>query len=328
MNTYNKSIKKNSISSIMLEVILALIPAILCMIYFYGISYIIIISNSVICAILSEYLFLKAKGYPNPSIVIKLKDLSAVVTAILLSLCMPPDIPWYILSFGTIFAIVIVKQLYGGLGQNIFNPAMVGYCVLLISFPALFASWPVTDNIKSFNLNFESSYSQRYDSISSATPLETIKSQTKNNQSITSIKESNPNIFSAWFVINLSYLLGGLYLILRKIIKPYPSLSFLISMGLLAAIFSSIWPEIYPNLLTTLFTGSTMIAAFFIVTDPVTMPASFINKIIYTAAIAALTYIIRTFAGYPDGVAFAVILMNATVPLLDKINIPKPFGVN
>lgn len=326
---YNQvSLKKRiSISQVMLEVILALLPAILCMIYFYGLNYIAIISISIITALFSEFLFLKAKGYTPSDISKKLKDLSSVVTAILLSLCMPPDIPWYILSFGVIFAIVIVKQLYGGIGQNIFNPAMVGYCVLLISFPALFASWPVTDNIKSFNLSFENSYNQSYDSISSATPLETIKSQTKNNQSIALIKENNSNIFSAWALINLSYLIGGIYLVLRKIIKLAPSLSFLLSMSFLAFIFSSIWPDNYPGIFTSLLTGSTMIAAFFIITDPVTMPASFSNKILYAALIAALTYIIRTFAGYPDGTAFAVILMNATVPLLDKINIPKPFGV-
>ena len=331
MQYNNISIKKpRSITIVMLEVLAALLPAIICMIYFYGINYLFYILNSSLCAILSEGLILYTRGQNLTNIIYRIKDLSAVVTAILLSLCMPPDIPWYLLSLGTIFAIILAKQLYGGLGQNIFNPAMVGYCILLISFPAIFTNWPVTENIKNFNYNFiENNINYNiYDSISSATPLETIKSQTKNDQTIYNIQKNNQTIFSAWSLINLCYLIGGIYLILRKIITFIPSLTFLITLSGLALLLSNINSDIYPDIIITLFSGSTMIAAFFIITDPVTMPANTKSKIIYVFGIAFFTYIIRTFAGYPDGVAFSVLLMNATVPLLDKINIPKPFGVS
>lgn len=324
------SLKKKSISSIMLEVIVALIPAILCLIYFYGINYFYLTLNSTLSAVISEAIFLKAKGFDTKKIILKLKDLSAVLTAILLALCMPPEIPWFILTLGTVFAIVIVKQLYGGIGQNIFNPAMVGYCLLLISFPALFTNWPVTENIKNFSISIDKHESydlNTYDSVTSATPLESIKSKTRNNVNIEQIKSDNKSLFNVWALLNLCYLFGGLYLVLRKIISLYIPLAFILTLSLLAFIFSYINPNIYPDIFTSLLSGSTMIAAFFIITDPVTMPASFKNKLIYSASVAFLTYIIRTFAGYPDGIAFAVILMNATTPLLDKINIPKPFGV-
>ena len=318
MNKNSVLEKKKSITLVMLEVIIALIPAIICMVYFYGKSYVFHLINSAAFAIVSEAVFFYLKGYEYNKILFRIKDCSALLTAFLLALSMPPDIPWYLVSIGSMFAVVIAKQLYGGLGQNIFNPAMVGYCVLLISFPAIFTSWPMSKNI-----NEEPSY----DSISSATPLETIKSQTKNNQTISYIKNSNPEIFSTWMIINISYLIGGVYLIIRKIIRFTPSATFLSSIALLSYIFSIINPDIYPGIYVNLFSGATMIAAFFIITDPVTMPANKTSQIIYAFGIALFTYVIRTFAGYPDGVAFSVLLMNATVPLLDKINIPKPFGV-
>lgn len=320
----------------MLKVLLALVPGIIAYTWIYGGGILVSIAIATTTALVAEAALLKIRQRP---VTPYLMDMSAVVTAWLLALALPPLAPWWLVVVGTFFAIVIAKQLYGGLGYNPFNPAMVGYAVLLISFPLIMTKWPapllLAEHPLSFieQLNFIFSNVMpndiKVDAITSATPLDYLKTQLMLKHEVTSITQAP--IFGHFGakggeVVTGAYFLGGLYLIQQRIISWHLPTAFL---GVLAAIslaFYAINPEQFANPLFHLMSGASMLCAFFIITDPVSGPTTPRGKLYFAAGVGVLTYVIRVYGGYPDGVAFAVLIMNMCVPLIDSLSQPRVFG--
>lgn len=325
-----------SVSVIMLKVLLALLPGIAAYVWVYGGGILISLALATLTALLAEAAVLRLRQRP---VLPFLMDGSAVVTAWLLALALPPLAPWWLVVVGTLFAIVVAKQLYGGLGYNPFNPAMIGYAALLISFPVLMTQWPSPLELAKVSLSFTDQWHYIFtrslplgvpvDAISSATPLDYLKTQLILQQPISDIR-STP-IFG-WLggrgseLVALAYLLGGIYLLQQRIISWHIPLAFLATLTLLSAAFYLLAPELYASPQFHLFSGGAMLCAFFIATDPVSGPTTPLAKLVFAAGIGVLTYVIRVFGAYPDGIAFAVILMNICVPLLDAYTQPRVFG--
>ncbi|MFB6434670.1 MAG: electron transport complex subunit RsxD [Candidatus Malihini olakiniferum] len=276
-----------------------------------------------------------------------LEDLSALLTAILLGVSLPPLAPWWMVVLATFFAIVIAKQIYGGLGNNPFNPAMVGYVVLLISFPIQMTSWlPPTDLqakrvtfIDSVHVIFTGQTSsgtniqglmQDINGITQATPLDDFKTGLRAGE--TSAQVLQHPIFAeilagvGWQWVNLSYFLGGILLLVTKTIRWHIPISMLLTLMLCATLGGLLTPEKAAQPLLHLFSGATMLGAFFIATDPVTASTTNKGRLLFGALIGFLVWLIRTYGGYPDGIAFAVLLANIMVPLIDYFTQPRVYG--
>ena len=260
-------------------------------------------------------------------------DGSVVITGLLFALTITPFAPWWVTLSGIFFAVVISKHLYGGLGYNIFNPAMAGYAFVLISFPVELNYWPAIESsaglIESLKIIAYGLPPASLDGLSGATPLAFTKSQISGMVMISEF--SNDPLFGAlggkgWEWIGLSFLAGGIWLIIKGIIKWQIPLILILTLSLLSLVFHAHDPEIYVSPMFHLFSGGILLAAFFIATDPVTAPATPRGNIIYAIWIGILIYVIRTWGGYPDGIAFAVLIMNATVPFIDSVTRPVVFG--
>jgi electron transport complex protein RnfD len=317
-----------AIPTVMSQVLLALIPGILVYSYFCGWLIIIQIALASVFALGFEALLLWLRKRPLKPF---LSDGSALVTAFLLALALPPLVPWWVTLVAVGFAIVFAKHVYGGLGYNPFNPAMVGFAVALISFPRELTTWPALDNPVGLwdSLRIIFIGMPGIDAVSAATPLDSMKTQLSQNLSVAEIRQAPLfGYFGAkgWEFISLAYLLGGLWLVYRKIIGWQIPLGFLGSLFIIATFFSYLNPEHYPSPFFHLFSGAVMLGAFFIATDPVSAATSNQGKLIYAIGIGILVYVIRTWGGYPDGVAFAVLLMNMSVPMLDYYTRPRVFG--
>jgi len=321
-----------NITRIMREVLLALIPGIAIYFYFFGWSILINISIAVLTALAAESIMLILRKRP---VMPFLSDYSAVLTAVLLALALPSLAPWWLISIATLFAIIVAKHLYGGLGYNPFNPAMVGYVVVMISFPQHMTQWLLPNQdlslMQTIALHFQniSLNGLPVDSITSATPIDSIKTGLSLDKTIADIRTSS--IFGkiggyGWEWIAGGFLLGGLWLVFRKLIGWQIPFSMLGSIAIIAGIFSLADPTHYASPLIHLFSGGTILAAFFIATDPVTASTTPAGRIIYAIGIGLFTYIIRTWGGFPDGIAFAVLLMNMAVPTIDYYTQPRVFG--
>jgi len=325
-----------SVQTVMLKVLLALIPGVLAYVWVYGGSILISLSIASLTAVVTEAILLKWRARPIKPFV---TDLSAIVTAWLLALALPPIAPWWLVVVGVFFAIVIAKQLYGGLGYNPFNPAMVGYAVLLISFPIIMTKWPAPLSLASETLTFGDQWQWimhgilptniQVDAITSATPLDYVKTQLMINKSMSSIIEAP--IFGilggkSQEMIPLAYLIGGIYLIRERIITWDLPVAFLGTLGLISTVFFIADTSHFLGPFFHLMTGASMLCAFFIITDPVSGPTTPRGKLYFAAGVAILTYVIRVYGGYPDGVAFAVLIMNMCVPLIDAVTQPRVFG--
>lgn len=325
-----------SVSSIMLKVLLALVPGIIAYVWVFGGGVLVTITLATVTALLAEAVMLKLRNRPVQPY---LMDYSAVITAWLLALAIPPLAPWWLIVVGTLFAIVVAKQLYGGLGYNPFNPAMIGYAVLLISFPALMTKWPAALQLAQTKLGFADQIQfifsgllpqdVKLDAVTSATPLDYLKTQLTLKHDVASIREAP--IFGAFGgkggeYIAMAYLLGGLYLWQQKVISWHLPTAFLGALALISGVFWVINPAHFASPLFHLFSGASMLCAFFIITDPVSGPTTPKGKLYFAAGVAVITYLIRAYGGYPDGVAFAVIFMNICVPLLDMHTQPRVFG--
>ncbi len=323
-----------SVSVIMIKVLLALLPAVAAYVWVFGPSILVMLILASITALSAEALMLKLRNRPIKPF---LMDGSALLTAWLLALSLPPLAPWWLVVVGTFFAIVIAKQLYGGLGYNPFNPAMVGYAVLLISFPVIMTHWPAPIELAQAKLSFANqlqyifgaSNSMNLDAVSMATPLDYLKTQLTLHHSVQDI------VSAAQFgllgakggeLIVGAYLIGGLYLLQQRLITWHLPIAFLAVLALMAGAFYLADPTRFANPLFHLFTGASMLGAFFIITDPVSGPTTPKGKLVFAAGIAVLTYLIRVYGGYPDGVAFSVLLMNMCVPLIDAWTQPRVFG--
>ena len=329
-----------NVQSIMVQVLLALVPGTLAAIYFFGWGVLINLVIAASVSLLSESWVLKLRARPIGA---SLKDGSALITACLLALALPPLVPWWLTVIASIFAIVVAKQLYGGLGFNLFNPAMVGYVVVMISFPREMTYWTAplgaVDHWLSFSDTFNVIFAgslpdqNSIDSITMATPMDTLKTQIglENDIESTRTHKVYGAVFSGisgkgWDWVNGLFLISGLWMIKQKVIDWRIPVSFLLSLLLISNFFAVSDYATYPSALFHLFSGGTMLCAFFIATDPVSACTTPKGRWIYGAGIAVLVYTIRTWGGYPDGIAFAVVLMNMAVPLLDYYTQPRTYG--
>lgn len=325
-----------NVADIMQGVIVALIPGIIILFWLYGWGIVNNIILSVLFALLFESLALWIRKRP---IAVFIKDKSALLTALLLAISLPTLAPWWLILIGIFFAIVVSKHLYGGLGYNVFNPAMVAYAILLISFPEqMSALWQSDLSHLSFidSLNWQL-FEQlpaalSIDAITSATPLDIVKQSLKSGSASISELQHQATVYGyfaghavEW--INLSFLLAGLWMIYKKYISWHIPLGFLTALFVFSLFFGyALDSDFHPSPLFHLFSGATMLGAFFIATDPVTAATTPKGRILFGAGIGSLVFIIRTWGGYPDAVAFAVILMNICVPLIDYYTQPRVYG--
>ena len=302
-------------SNLMLQVIFGLTLGVALQFYFYGWGVIYQITLALLTGIAAEILFLKIR---NKSIDV-VKDNSAALTAILLAISIPSIAPWWIVVLGTSFAIIFGKQLYGGLGSNPLNPAMLGYAFLLISFPLEMTRWASSFLSSGEGLNVIFS-SINIDALSSATRLEEAKFALMEGEVFNPIQIDQ----TVW--INLGFLFGGVYLFYKKVITWQIPLSFLAGIIVMSALLMLVDSDHAMGPVFHLFHGATMLGAFFILTDPVSSSTTPRGRLIFGFLIGILVIIIRTYGSYPDGVAFAVLLLNIAVPLIDYYSKPKVFG--
>ncbi|MFA6013530.1 MAG: electron transport complex subunit RsxD [Gallionellaceae bacterium] len=328
--------KSNSVSEIMFKVMLALIPGIALYVWYFGPAILVSLTLASLTALATEAVMLKLRERPLKPF---LSDNSAVLTAWLLALSIPPLAPWWMVVVGTAFAIAVSKHLYGGLGNNPFNPAMIGYAVLIISFPAHMTHWLTPHALGSIELSFAEQLGYIFngvlpngltlDAVTMATPLDTLKTQLHLGLSAHDIRDMP--IYGRLAgkgseMVALGFAIGGLYLLLNRIITWHLPLVFLGALFATAGIFHLLDPTHYVAPLFHWFSGAAMIGAFFILTDPVTSPTTAKGKIIFAIGAGVLTYLIRAFGGFPDGLAFATLFMNICVPLIDAWTQPKVFG--
>ena len=328
--------KPSSVSQIMLHVLLALLPGIALYVWYFGPAILVSLTLASITALSTEAVMLRLRNRPIKPF---LSDNSALLTAWLLALSIPTLAPWWMIVVGTAFAISISKHLYGGLGNNPFNPAMIGYAVLIISFPVHMTHWLTPHDVGHLDFSFADQLNYIFngvlpagstlDAVTMATPLDTFKTQFHLGLSVDQIR-SMP-IFGHLAgkgseMVAAGFAVGGVYLIFARIISWHLPVAFLAALFATAGIFHLIDPTHYVAPLFHWFSGAAMLAAFFIITDPVTSPTTAKGKLIFAAGIAMLTYLIRTFGGFPDGVAFATLLFNICVPLIDAWTQPKIFG--
>lgn len=310
-----------SISKLMWGVIIAMIPALLVSFYFFGLGALKVVLTAVIASLAFEWLITKYILKQNPD----LSDGSAIITGILLAFNVPSSLPIWIIIMGALVAIGIAKLSFGGLGKNPFNPALVGRVFLLISFPVQMTSWPKPVPIMS---------SEVMDALTGATPLGIVKESLKNGEAMEKVMSKIPSYIdmlignsggSLGEVSALALLLGGLYMLFRKIITWHIPVSYVTSVLVFSGILWMVDPNQFVNPLFHLVTGGMMLGVFFMATDMVTSPMTPWGQIIFGAGVGILTILIRVFAAYPEGVSFAILIMNAFVPLLNKIK-PKRFG--
>lgn len=321
----------SSVTRVMLKVLLALMPAIGVSLWLFGVGILIQLALASLTALACEALMLKARGKPMR---LFLTDLSAVVTAWLIALAFPAIAPWWLVVVATILAIVLAKHLYGGLGQNIFNPAMVAYAAMIVAFPSLMSQWPSTqlDTAAQLQAVFgHADATQRaMDAITSATPLDSLRTGLRAAGATVESVVQSP-VFgwaggSGWEWLSLAYLVGGLWLWQQKIITWHIPLAFIGTLAAVSGVFWLVQPDSFASPLLHLAAGGSMLGAFFILTDPVSAATTPRGKLIYAAGAALITYLIRSFGAFPDGVAFATLLLNICVPLIDMKTQPAVFG--
>lgn len=325
-----------SVAGIMFKVLIALVPAIAAYAWYFGPAVLVQIALASVTALASEAAMLRLRRRPVRPFLL---DGSATVTAWLLALSLPPLGPWWLTVVATVFAIVIAKQLYGGLGNNLFNPAMAGYAAAIISFPAQMTQWSAPATLAAAHLHLWQQLQYIFggglpagvtiDALTMATPLDTLKTQLQLQQTVGEIIQMpifGPAGNEGGEIIALGYLAGGLYLWQRRIIGWHIPIAYMAALFVTAGAFHAADSDRYIGPLFHLVAGATLIGAFFILTDPVTGPTTPKGKLIYAAGAGFLTYIIRVFGGYPDGVAFSVLLMNICVPLIDAYTQPPVFG--
>jgi len=328
--------RPNSVTKTMLWVILALVPGTIAMTWYFGWGIVIHMVLASLAAVAAEALVLKLRGRPAlPAI----SDLSAILTALLFAISIPPLLPWWLTVLGIVFAIVVAKHLFGGIGYNPFNPAMVGYVLLLVSYPVEMTSWLPPGMLNTHPLDFAQTLNAiftgslpanlTWDAITAATPLDAMRTQLDQNQMLSEIRQQPMwGDFGGrgWEWVGNWLLLGGLFLLYKRVISWHIPVTMLGSLLLVAMLFHFLDQEAYPFGLFHIFSGGTVLGAFFIATDPVSACTTRRGQVIYGASIGVTIYIIRTWGGYPDAVAFAVLLLNMAAPTIDYYTQPKVFG--
>jgi H+/Na+-translocating ferredoxin:NAD+ oxidoreductase subunit D len=328
--------QQDSVSRIMFTVLLALVPGIALYVWCYGPAILVSLVLASITALATEAAMLRLRDRPLKPF---LSDNSALLTGWLLALSIPPLAPWWLIVVGTAFAIAVAKHLYGGLGNNPFNPAMVGYAVLIISFPAQMTHWLAPHGLGASELSFAEQLGfifgghlpagMALDGVTMATPLDTLKTQLHMKRHVADIFAMPIYGYLAGKgseLVALGYLAGGAFLLFRRIVTWHIPVAFMGGLFVIAGIFHLADPAHYVSPLFHITAGAAMLGAFFILTDPVTGPTTPRGKVIFAAGAAFLTYIIRVFGGFPDGIAFATLLMNICVPVIDTYTQPRVFG--
>lgn len=304
---------KQTTKSIMWTVVIALLPALLVGVYYFGLPALIVTLTSVFLCVLFEWLIQKYVLKVTPTI----KDGSAVITGILLAFNLPSSVPLWILAIGALVAIGVAKMSYGGLGKNPFNPALVGRVFLFISFPSKVAmsGWPVPNAGAIFKTPF-------LDATTGATPLAMKVGQGADlwNMFIGNIGGSLGEVSA------LALILGGLIMLFRKVITWHIPVSFLLSAAAFALILWLVDPTLYLHPAYHMLAGGMMLGAIFMATDMVTSPITFKGQLVFGFGCGVLTIIFRSFGPMPEGVSFAILIMNAVTPLINKGFKPKPFG--
>jgi electron transport complex protein RnfD len=325
----------------MLLVMLALLPATAFNLYLFGWPAIFLFIVTIASCIAVEAGCLVLARRP---VKITLADNSALLTGWLMAASLPPWAPWWIGLIGAVFAIGLAKQAFGGLGQNMFNPAMVGRTVLLISFPVLMTAWVAphplfADGSPTFTeaLSITFAGQTQPDAVSSATSLGHVRTELTRNIPVTQSINAIPDLMDrAWGyhagslgeTSLLLILLGGLFLLAKRIISWHIPVAVMGSLFLMGTLFNLLDPARYADGLFHLTSGATLFGAFFIATDYVTSPVSKPGQLIFGAGVGILAWTIRTFAGYPEGMGFAVLLMNSLTPIIDQYTRPRVFGRN
>ena len=299
--------------SLMRDVVIALMPAVIVSVLFYGWSELLILAVSVASCVLLEWAITKWL-LKKPCTV---GDLSAVVTGLLLAMNLPSTTPWWVVVIGAVMAIGVAKMTFGGLGQNIFNPAITARVFLLISFPAIMTDWTVPQG-----------FIQNVDAVSGATLLGIAGE--KGALAVADVDMLNTFLLniggSAGEISALALLAGWVYLLVRKVIKPWITLSIFGTVAVIAAIFHFCNPEMFTGPVFNLLTGGIILGACFMATDYVTSPMSNWGGVVYGVGIGIVVMMIRYFGSYPEGMSFAILIMNCAVPLLNRWFHQRKYG--
>lgn len=309
---------KTSTTTLMRDVVIALLPAVIVSIVFYGWHEILVLAVSVVSCVLFEWLITKYL-MKQPSTV---GDYSAVVTAVLLALNLPYTLPWWMVAIGAAFAICVAKMSFGGLGQNVFNPALAGRVFLLVSYPSAMTTWKMPGGL--FGV----------DAVSGSTPLGVVKEGLLQGNGLSELLADysyGDLLFanmggSAGEFSAIALLAGFVYLLVRKVIRPHITLSIWATVAVVALIFWLCNPERFTDPIFNLLTGGMLLGSCFMATDYVTSPMSAKGGIIFGIGIGFIVMMIRYFGSYPEGMSFAILIMNATVPLINKYCHQKKFG--
>ena len=299
---------KETVSSIMLDVIIALIPASLAGVYFFGWRALAVILTSVAACVLSEFVYEKAMKKP-----VSVRDLSAIVTGLLLALNLPVTIPLWMVVIGAVFAIVIVKQLYGGLGKNFVNPALAARCFMMISWAGCMTAFVNPTGV---------------DAVSTATPLAIIKGVSEGNLPTLTQAFLGAKAGCIGETSGAMLLLGFLYLLFKRVVDFRTPVFYIASFALLIYLFGTNntgYSQGYFTLMH-LLTGGLLLGSIFMATDYVTTPTTHLGRIIFGIGCGFLTFAIRKFGSYTEGVSFAILLMNLVTPIIERFTTVKPFG--
>lgn len=309
-----------STKSLMRDVVIALLPAVIVSVVFYGLGEIVVLATSVISGVLIEYLITRFL-LKKPSTIC---DYSAAVTGILLALNLPYTTPWWVVSIGALFAIGVVKMTFGGLGQNIFNPAIAGRVFLLVSFPSYMTKWQMPQGL--FGL----------DAVTGSTPLGMITEGLAKDQTVPEIMAEKGLSYAQMLFANiggsvgeisaLAILAGFVYLLVRRVIKPHITLSIWGTVAAVSLIFWLVNPDRFTDPVFNLLTGGMILGSCFMATDYVTSPMTVKGGIVYGIGIGFITLMIRYFGSYPEGMSFAILIMNSVVPLINMWFHQKKYG--
>lgn len=309
-----------STKSLMRDVVIALLPAVIVSVVFYGLGEIVVLATSVISCVLIEYLITRFL-LKKPSTIC---DYSAAVTGILLALNLPYTTPWWVVSIGALFAIGVVKMTFGGLGQNIFNPAIAGRVFLLVSFPSYMTKWQMPQGL--FGL----------DAVTGSTPLGMITEGLAKDQTVPEIMAEKGLSYAQMLFANLggsvgeisalAILAGFVYLLVRRVIKPHITLSIWGTVAAVSLIFWLVNPDRFTDPVFNLLTGGMILGSCFMATDYVTSPMTVKGGIVYGIGIGFITLMIRYFGSYPEGMSFAILIMNSVVPLINMWFHQKKYG--
>lgn len=290
---------KGSTQKIMLDVIIALLPATIFGIYIFGAPAAMTIAISIVTCVAAEYIYQKLMKQP-----ITVYDLSAVVTGLLLALNLPSEVPFWLPIIGGVFAIIVVKQLFGGLGQNFMNPALAARCFLMISFAARMTTFT-------------------YDGVTIATPMALLK-QGESVDVLKLFQGFIPGTIGETSAILL--IIGGVYLVLKKVISPLIPCVYVAAVAVFVALFGGHGLDV-TFIASHIFGGGLMLGAIFMATDYVTSPITNSGKVIYAILLGILTGLFRLFGPMNEGVSYSIIIANLLVPLIERVTVPTPFGI-